>query len=56
MLLCLIQQHAEGRDVWSWVENPVSGGAAFTAFLVVIFRNMGFWATLLLIFPPYLAL
>jgi nucleobase:cation symporter-1, NCS1 family len=34
------------RDVWSWVENPVNGSAAFTAFLVVIFSNMGFWATL----------
>jgi nucleobase:cation symporter-1, NCS1 family len=37
---------ANGRDVWSWVESPVTGGAAFTAFLVVIFSNMGFWATL----------
>ncbi|PLT29485.1 NCS1 family transporter [Peribacillus deserti] len=37
---------AEGRHVWSWAEDPVSGGAAFTAFLVVIFSNMGFWATL----------
>ncbi|SFA90424.1 MULTISPECIES: NCS1 family transporter [unclassified Bacillus (in: firmicutes)] len=37
---------ANGRDVWTWVENPVTGGAAFSAFLVVIFSNMGFWATL----------
>jgi nucleobase:cation symporter-1, NCS1 family len=37
---------AEGRDIWSWVESPVTGGAAVTAFLVVIFSNMGFWATL----------
>ncbi|WP_251550546.1 NCS1 family transporter [Neobacillus muris] len=37
---------AAGRDVWSWVESPVTGGAAFTAFMVVIFANMGFWATL----------
>ncbi|MFD2445584.1 NCS1 family transporter [Bacillus sp. CGMCC 1.16607] len=37
---------SQGRDVWSWAENPVSGSAAFTAFLVVIFSNMGFWATL----------
>ncbi|WP_066398827.1 NCS1 family transporter [Neobacillus mesonae] len=37
---------AAGRSVWSWAENPVTGGAAFTAFLVVIFSNMGFWATL----------
>ncbi|WP_462413394.1 NCS1 family transporter [Neobacillus sp. Marseille-QA0830] len=40
------QAQAAGRDVWSWVESPVTGGAAFTAFLVVIFANMGFWATL----------
>jgi nucleobase:cation symporter-1, NCS1 family len=37
---------AAGRDIWSWVENPVTGGAAFTAFLIVIFSNMGFWSTL----------
>ncbi|WP_257350921.1 NCS1 family transporter [Pseudalkalibacillus decolorationis] len=37
---------AEGRDVWTWAENPATGAAAFTAFLVVIFSNMGFWATL----------
>ncbi|WP_064093625.1 NCS1 family transporter [Rossellomorea aquimaris] len=36
----------QGRDIWSWVESPVTGGAAFTAFLVVVFSNMGFWATL----------
>ena len=36
----------QGRDIWTWSENTVSGGAAFTAFLVVIFSNMGFWATL----------
>jgi NCS1 family nucleobase:cation symporter-1 len=40
------QAAAAGRDVWSWVESPVTGGAAFSAFLVVIFSNMGFWATL----------
>ncbi|NDI35454.1 NCS1 family transporter [Chengkuizengella sediminis] len=37
---------AEGREVWSWIESPVAGGAAFTAFIVVIMSNMGFWATL----------
>ncbi len=37
---------AQGREIWSWVENPVTGGAAVTAFLVVIMSNMGFWATL----------
>ncbi|MFS0861875.1 NCS1 family transporter [Fredinandcohnia sp. 179-A 10B2 NHS] len=36
----------QGRDVWTWVESPVTGGAAFTAFMVVVMANMGFWATL----------
>ncbi len=40
------QAQAAGRDVWSWVDSPVTGSAAFSAFLVVIFSNMGFWATL----------
>lgn len=35
-----------GRSVWTWVENPTTGGAAVTAFMVVIFGIMGFWATL----------
>ncbi|KHF39211.1 NCS1 family transporter [Halalkalibacter okhensis] len=35
-----------GREVWAWVENPVTGGAAFTAFMVVMMANMGFWGTL----------
>ncbi|MDM8100228.1 NCS1 family transporter [Oceanobacillus oncorhynchi] len=37
---------AQGADVWAWVASPVTGGAAFTAFMVVLFANMGFWATL----------
>lgn len=37
---------AEGKHVWTWIESPVTGGAAVTAFLIVIFSNMGFWATL----------
>lgn len=36
----------QGRDVWTWVESPVTGGAALTAFMVVVMSNMGFWATL----------
>ncbi|UCZ51417.1 NCS1 family transporter [Bacillus shivajii] len=36
----------QGRNVWVWVENPASGGAAVTAFFIVIFSIMGFWATL----------
>ncbi|MFD2208222.1 NCS1 family transporter [Virgibacillus halophilus] len=35
-----------GSNVWAWAESPVTGGAAFTAFIIVIFANMGFWATL----------
>ncbi|WP_223702819.1 NCS1 family transporter [Sutcliffiella deserti] len=36
----------QGKSVWTWIESPVTGGAAVTAFLIVIFSNMGFWATL----------
>ena len=37
---------AEGKDIWSWVESPAAGGSAFTAFMIVVMANMGFWATL----------
>ncbi|ADC49863.1 NCS1 nucleoside transporter [Alkalihalophilus pseudofirmus OF4] len=40
------QALAAGRDVWSWIESPVTGGAAVTAFAIVIMSNMGFWGTL----------
>ncbi|MCA0990487.1 NCS1 family transporter [Pseudalkalibacillus hwajinpoensis] len=40
------QAISQGREVWAWIESPVTGGAAVTAFLVVIFSNMGFWATI----------
>lgn len=40
------QALAQGREVWAWIESPVTGGAAVTAFVVVIMSNMGFWATL----------
>ncbi|MEK3887341.1 NCS1 family transporter [Bacillus sp. FSL K6-3431] len=40
------QAMSQGREVWGWVESPVTGGAAITAFMVVIMSNMGFWATL----------
>jgi nucleobase:cation symporter-1, NCS1 family len=36
----------QGRDIWTWVESPVTGGATLTAFMIVIMSNMGFWATL----------
>ncbi|MDR4886855.1 NCS1 family transporter [Fredinandcohnia sp. QZ13] len=36
----------QGRDIWTWVESPVNGTAAITAFMVVVMANMGFWATL----------
>ncbi|MFJ8260466.1 NCS1 family transporter [Rummeliibacillus sp. NPDC094406] len=37
---------ATGKSVWSWVESPTTGMAAFTAFMIVVMANMGFWATL----------
>lgn len=37
---------SQGKDVWTWVESPTTGIAAFTAFMVVMMANMGFWATL----------
>lgn len=37
---------AQGKDIWAWVESPATGGAAFTAFMIVVMANMGFWATL----------
>ncbi len=40
------QALSQGREVWGWIESPVTGGAAVTAFIVVIMSNMGFWATL----------
>src|SRR5690606_32614393 len=47
MLISLSGKAADqGRDVWTWVENPATGTAAITAFMVVVMANMGFWATL----------
>ncbi|WP_240376850.1 NCS1 family transporter [Bacillus piscicola] len=40
------QAAAIDRDVWSWVESPVSGGLLFSAVMMVIIGNMGYWATL----------
>ncbi|WP_432363377.1 NCS1 family transporter [Sporosarcina sp. UB5] len=40
------QATVQGKDVWAWVESPTTGVAAFTAFMVVMMANMGFWATL----------
>lgn len=37
---------ASGKDIWAWVESPVTDAAAFTAFMVVVMANMGFWSTL----------
>ena len=47
MYIALYDKAVEkGIEVWAWAENPVTGGAAFTAFMVVVMANMGFWATL----------
>ncbi len=35
-----------GKDIWSWVESPATGGAAVTAFVIVVVGNMGYWSTL----------
>lgn len=40
------QATAQGKNVWAWVESPTTGITAFTAFMVVMMANMGFWATL----------
>ncbi|SFE81699.1 NCS1 family transporter [Alteribacillus iranensis] len=40
------QAAAIDRNVWTWVENPVSGGLLFTAIMMVIIGNMGYWSTL----------
>ncbi|MFC0271824.1 NCS1 family transporter [Metabacillus herbersteinensis] len=40
------QASAANKDVWTWIENPVSGVALFTAFLTIVFGNMGYWSTL----------
>lgn len=37
---------SQGKDIWTWVESPTTGIATFTAFMIVIMANMGFWATL----------
>jgi nucleobase:cation symporter-1, NCS1 family len=47
MYIALADQAAlAGRDVWSWVENPVTGGAFLTAFFLIIAGHMGYWSTL----------
>lgn len=47
MYVTLADQAGEqGKNIWAWVESPATGGAAFTAFMVVVMANMGFWATL----------
>lgn len=40
------QATVQGKEVWAWIESPTTGIAAFTAFMVVMMANMGFWATL----------
>lgn len=37
---------AAGKNVWTWVESPVTGGLLLTAFLIVLTGNMGYWSTL----------
>lgn len=47
MYVTLVDQAGQtGRNVWSWVESPVTGAALFTAFMTVMIGNMGYWSTL----------
>lgn len=34
------------RSVWTWIEQPVSAGLMFTAFMLIVTGTMGYWATL----------
>lgn len=34
------------RNVWAWIEEPVSGGLMFTAFMLIVTGTMGYWSTL----------
>ncbi|WP_338752990.1 NCS1 family transporter [Bacillus sp. FJAT-52991] len=40
------QASAADKNVWTWIENPVSGVALFAPFLTVVLGNMGYWSTL----------
>jgi len=47
MYFTLIDQaNASDRNVWTWIESPVTGAALFTAFMTVMVGNMGYWSTL----------
>ena len=37
---------AVDRNVWTWIEEPVSAGLMFTAFMLIVTGTMGYWATL----------
>jgi len=36
----------QGKHLWTWVESPVTGFAALTAFMLIVTGNMGYWSTL----------
>ncbi|WP_053362877.1 NCS1 family transporter [Bacillus sp. FJAT-27251] len=40
------QAGAVDRNVWAWAEGRVTGTALFTAFMVILVGNMGYWSTL----------
>lgn len=47
MYITLSDQALEqGKHLWTWVESPVTGFAAFTAFMLIVTGNMGYWSTL----------
>lgn len=47
MYITLSDQALEqGKHLWTWVESPATGFAAFTAFMLIVTGNMGYWSTL----------
>ncbi|WP_203364303.1 NCS1 family transporter [Bacillus sp. REN10] len=40
------QASTADKNVWTWMETPISGIALLAPFLTVILGNMGYWSTL----------
>jgi nucleobase:cation symporter-1, NCS1 family len=40
------QAGAADKNVWAWAEGSATGPALFTAFMVILVGNMGYWSTL----------
>lgn len=47
MYFTLVEQAgAADKSVWSWIEGSATDQGLFTAFMVVLIGNMGYWSTL----------